>query len=175
MRLKLSRTLGAGAAGAALGYLFDPQNGRRRRHMLRDRALAIGRRGMRRTARQLRYAGSTAIGAGKGAMAGMAHRERHYDDVTLAHKVESEIFRPADAPKGSVSVNVNDGVVELRGQVRTLELIEQLGSATARVEGVRRVENLLHTPGTPPKHAPLSDPEEVRRRARVGAGSNGAG
>jgi hypothetical protein len=37
--------------------------------------------------------------------------------VTLARGVESEIFRPADAPKGKVSVNVAHGVVELRGEV----------------------------------------------------------
>jgi hypothetical protein len=166
--------LGAGAVGAAIEYLCDPQNGRRRRHTLRDRTLAIGRRGMRRTARKMRYAGGTAFGARKGAMAGRAPRDRHYDDVTLAHKVESEIFRPADVPKGAISVNVNDGVVELRGQLSRPEQIDQLGLAAARVEGVKRVENLLHTPGTPPKHSPPSDPEEVRRRAGVTARSDGA-
>ena len=41
------------------------------------------------------------------------------DDNTLKSKVESEIFRDADAPKGSVDVSVANGIVELRGQVRT--------------------------------------------------------
>jgi BON domain len=160
-----ARMLCAGATGAALAYLLDPQGGRRRRHVLRDRTLAVGRRGVRRTTRQLRYAGSTAVGAGKGAMAGLAPHRRDYDDVTLARKVETEIFRPADAPKGSVNVNVHEGVVELRGQVERPEQIDQLGMAASRVEGVQRVDNLLHTPGSPPRHAPSSDPAEVRRRA----------
>ncbi|MGN6189764.1 MAG: BON domain-containing protein [Conexibacter sp.] len=169
MRTRLSRTLGAGAAGAALAYLCDPQNGRRRRHELRDRTLAVGRRGLRRTAREARYVGGAAIGTAKGAVAGVRPHERDYDDVTLAHKVESEIFRPAGAPKGAVSVNVNDGVVELRGQLEQPEQIERLGAAAARVEGVKRVENLLHTPGSPAKHSPPSDPADVRRRAEVAA------
>jgi hypothetical protein len=33
------------ALGAALVYFFDPQNGRRRRNMTRDRALAFFRQG----------------------------------------------------------------------------------------------------------------------------------
>lgn len=169
MRLRLSRTLGAGATGAALAYLCDPQNGRRRRHELRDRTLAIGRRGVRRTAREARYVGGSAVGAARGAVAGIVPHAREYDDVTLAHKVESEIFRPADAPKGSVSVNVNDGVVELRGQLERPEQIERLGAAAARVEGVKRVENLLHVPGSPAGHSPPSAPEDVRRRAEAAA------
>jgi hypothetical protein len=159
------RALGAGLTGAALAYLFDPQSGRRRRHVLRDRALSVGRRGARRTARRVEYAAGTAIGRGKGAVADIASREREYDDATLARKVESEIFRPADAPKGSVSVNVQYGVVELRGAVEPSEQAERLGAAAAAVDGVKRVENLLHTPGSPPKHSPPSSPAEVRERA----------
>jgi hypothetical protein len=34
----------AGAAGLAAGYFFDPESGTRRRHMARDRALALIRR-----------------------------------------------------------------------------------------------------------------------------------
>jgi len=88
-----------------------------------------------------------------------------YDDVTLARKVETEIFRPADAPKGHVDVNAVDGVVELRGEVKHPEDIVALGSAAAKVSGVREVHNLLHTAGSPPKHSPISTPDEVRARA----------
>ena len=56
-----------------------------------------------------------AVGKVKGAASSVTGG-RDYDDATLAHKVETELFRPADAPKGQVSVNVNDGVVELRGE-----------------------------------------------------------
>lgn len=93
------------------------------------------------------------------------HPPRVYDEVTLARKVESEIFRPAGAPKGTVDVNVHDQVVELRGVVARAELITELEQAAAEVEGVARVENLLHMPGEPAKHAPPSTPGEVRARA----------
>jgi osmotically-inducible protein OsmY len=71
------------------------------------------------------------------------------NDPTLARKVESEIFRSAEAPKGRVDVNAEDGVVYLRGEVPDEAAIEALVSATGDVEGVDRVESLLHTPGAP--------------------------
>jgi osmotically-inducible protein OsmY len=71
--------------------------------------------------------------------------DREYDDVTLARKVESEIFRPADAPKDKVSVSVADGVVELRGELDDPKQVEQLGKSAKGVEGVKDVRNLLHT------------------------------
>jgi hypothetical protein len=75
------------------------------------------------------------------------------DDVTLARKVETEIFRDADSPKGAVDVNVQDGVVQLRGELEPPELIEELVEKARKVDGVRGVENLLHAPGTPaPMH-----------------------
>lgn len=111
-----------------------------------------------------RRAAYRAKGALFEATAPVRHRGREYDDVTLARKVESEILRPAGAPKG-ISVNVAYGVVELRGQVEDPDDIEALGAAAAAVEGVKDVHNLLHTAGSPPKHSPPSTPEEVRARA----------
>jgi hypothetical protein len=71
------------------------------------------------------------------------------DDVTLARKVETEVFRAAGSPKGDVDVNVVDGVVYLHGQVRQPEQIREIESRTRRVPEVVAVENLLHLPGTP--------------------------
>jgi osmotically-inducible protein OsmY len=71
------------------------------------------------------------------------------DDVTLTRKVESEIFRDADAPKDRISVNTEHGVVYLRGEVDRPEQIESLVAGAQKVQGVERVENLLHLPGTP--------------------------
>jgi hypothetical protein len=88
---------------------------------------------------------------------GLVERVRHLrqepkvgmDDVTLARKVESEVFRAADSPKGDVDVNVVDGVVYLHGQVRQPEQINEIETRTRRVPEVVGVENLLHLPGTP--------------------------
>jgi osmotically-inducible protein OsmY len=91
-----------------------------------------------------RRVADTAKAAAHGAKSAVTP-DREYDDVTLARKVESEIFRPADAPKDKVSVSVADGVVELRGELDDPEQVEQLGKTAKGVEGVKDVRNLLHT------------------------------
>jgi hypothetical protein len=77
-------------------------------------------------------------------------RARELNDPTLENKVQSEIFRDADAPKGKVSVNVEHGVVFLRGELDSAKQIEELVDAAALVEGVKGVENLLHEPARKP-------------------------
>lgn len=134
------------ALGALLAYFFDPQNGRRRRAMLVDRAGAVARSG----GRQAAHAGTGVSAQAYGVAQQVKHRQeepKDFDDATLADKVRTEIFRDADAPKGDVVVNVQDGIVQLRGEVEP-QLIEDLVAQTRKVQGVRDVENLLHAPGT---------------------------
>jgi BON domain len=71
------------------------------------------------------------------------------DDVTIARKVESIVFRGRKVAKGKVDVNVADGVVWLRGEVKTPNLIKDLEARAREVPEVRGVENLLHLPKTP--------------------------
>ena len=118
-----SKAVGAaGAAGLAAGYFLDPDSGRRRRNVARDRTVGLIRRGARKA------------------------RRDDANDQTLAERVRSEIFQPADAPKESVSVNVENGVVYLRGEVKRPDEIKKLVKDAESVDGVRGVENLLHTP-----------------------------
>ena len=139
--------IGAGLAGA-VAFLADA----RRRNTLRDRVLAFFRRGGRKMARTGRAVGAEAYGVAKKAQH-LREEPKEFDDATLARKVETEIFRDADAPKGSVNVNVQNGVVQLRGEVERPEVIDDLVTKTRKVHGVLDVENLLHTPGTPaPMH-----------------------
>ena len=70
-------------------------------------------------------------------------------DTALARKVESELFRAADAPKAKVDVNAVGRVVTLRGEAKTPELINELEARAAAIPEVQRVENLLHLPKTP--------------------------
>jgi len=118
----MTKALRFAALGAALAYFFDPDSGKRRRKATVKR------------------------------LAGFARRRREgvqgppQDDV-LARKVESEIFRDADVPKGAVDVNAEHGKVVLRGEVDSTELIEELVGKARRVQGVEEVESLLHTPG----------------------------
>ena len=71
------------------------------------------------------------------------------DDVTLTRKVETEIFRDAGSVKSNVNVNVVDGVVWLRGEVKHPDEIAALESQARAIPEVRGVENLLHLPKTP--------------------------
>src|SRR3954471_2676044 len=83
-----------------------------------------------------------------GRMYGMLPRRRAADDVTLLQQVESELFRSHHEAKGRVSVNSANGVVQLRGEVDSPELIDDLVERARSVSGVKDVENLLHTPGS---------------------------
>ncbi len=143
------RILRFAALGAALFYFLDPQNGRRRRALAKDRVPAF----LRGKARHAERLGRTAQSQVYGVTQKVKHRQEEDkpqpDDATLAHKVETEIFRDADVPKGRINVNAENGVVVLRGEVEQSELIRDLEQKTRKVQGVREVENLLHTVGTP--------------------------
>jgi osmotically-inducible protein OsmY len=142
--------LAAAAAGAALAYFLDPSSGRRRRHETRDRGAKLARRGAHRGRRFARHASAEAVGRTRRAARVLPHRDEELDDVTLAHKVESILFRDRDVPKGQINVNAENGVLFLRGQVDRPELVAELEARVRKVRGVRGVENLLHVPGDPP-------------------------
>lgn len=78
----------------------------------------------------------------------LREKPKDFDDATLAQKVQSEIFRAADSPKGTVDVNVANGVVQLRGEVDRPELIDDLARRVRKIQGVRNVESFLHLPHT---------------------------
>jgi len=135
------------AAGYVAGYFTDSSNGARRRHQTRDQAFSKARHARRDAMRQAHYAAGRAQGVVHRVTPAHATGEPA-DDVTLAHKVESEIFRSPDAPKGRVNVNAENGVVFLRGELDDPQWIARLGDEAARVDGVAAVRNLLHTPAT---------------------------
>jgi osmotically-inducible protein OsmY len=141
-RSRASAVAGA-ATGAAGMYFLDPEQGKGRRHVARDRARKVLRRAGRETVRQARHA----EGKLHEARSHGAEAKPQPDDMTLEHKVESEIFRDPDAPKSSVNVNAENGVVYLRGEVPSREQIDGLVAATRAVNGVQDVRNLLHVPG----------------------------
>jgi hypothetical protein len=83
------------------------------------------------------------------------------DDVTLARKVETEVFRLRDAPKRSVVVTVVDGVVELRGEVKRPAHVNTIEARVRAIPEVKGVENLLHLAKTP---APTRTDTPARQR-----------
>jgi hypothetical protein len=143
------RSLGTGVAlGAALALFLDPVSGRRRRKVGADRVAGLVRSTWRRTGRALRLVQAHAYGTRK-RLEHLEEAPKELDDVTLAHKIETEIFRDPEVPKGQINVNVQEGVAQLRGEVPTPDMLEALIEKTRKVQGVRDVESLLHLPGTP--------------------------
>jgi len=144
----MRRVLGLVGLGAALTYFFDPQQGRRRRAMTRDRVAAFFRRRVRQGERLGRTASAEAEGVVQKAKHLQEEPKPQPDDVTLTRKVETEIFRDAEVPKGQINVNAENGKIYLRGEVGQPELIKDLEKRARKVQGVQEVENLLHLPGT---------------------------
>jgi osmotically-inducible protein OsmY len=135
------------AIGAAAAWFLDPNDGARRRSIARDKAMKYASQGKEQAAAKATYAAGTIKGKATAAAPGTSREPagERLNDPALQAKVESEIFREADAPKGKVSVNVEDGIVFLRGELDDQATIEGLREAAAKVDGVRGVENLLHT------------------------------
>ena len=88
------------ALGALLEYFLDPGAGRRRRHSARDRVLSKLRRGERRAVIRARRAESRTVGIVRRTLNARHASKPPADDVALAHKVESELFRRARVSKG---------------------------------------------------------------------------
>jgi hypothetical protein len=137
----------AAVLGGLAAYFFDPETGRRRRAVTADRARAVVRRGGSRGERVGRAVGAKAYGMSQ-RVKHRAERPKDYDDATLARKVETELFRPAGVPKGKIAVNAADGVVQLRGEADSAQMINDLVERARSIQGVRDVENLLHLPNT---------------------------
>jgi len=144
------RVVATGVIGVAGAYFLDPQSGKRRRDVATDKLGKWMRRGKRETERKASYASGVAAGAAAKASSSTEREpaETRLNDPALARKVETEIFGDADPDtRGAVSVNAENGVIYLRGELGDEAKIAALATKAERVEGVRQVENLLHTPG----------------------------
>ncbi len=150
----------AGVAGAAVAFFADPQRGRARRRQAIDQVGGRLRRswnGVGRLREQLIAGGSgvwrkathdpgLVIGARIGRR--RSGEKDAVDDATLTSRVETEIFRQSSVPKGRVNVNVERGVVVLRGELADSNEINALETAARRVPGVLAVRNQVHLGGT---------------------------
>ncbi|MDQ3533877.1 MAG: BON domain-containing protein [Actinomycetota bacterium] len=134
-----------GAIGGALMYLFDPHLGRTRRAKLQDQLGGLLRQGEREAGRKTEYA--------RGQAEGLRHlvssESPPENDPALTAKVESEVLSRWKYPKGQISINSTDGIVELRGVCETPDQISELEQEVRKVTGVVDVHNYLHLPNTP--------------------------
>jgi osmotically-inducible protein OsmY len=138
------------AAGFAAAWFLDPNDGTRRRNVVRDKAMKYARKGKEEAVRKADYAAGQAKGmASTATPSPRDDAAERLNDPALARKVESEVFRDDELEKGSVSVNAEYGVVYLRGEVPSADAMEELIKRVRSVDGVRAVENLTHLPGEP--------------------------
>ena len=86
------------------------------------------------------------------------------DDVAITRKVETNIFRGGGVPKGKIDVNTVEGVVWLRGEAKSPQMIKRLEREARAIPEVRRVENLLHLPKTPAPTRTDSPPSQRKTR-----------
>src|SRR4051795_1665813 len=116
---------------------------------LLNRTFDTVRGGIGQAAKLGRGATSQGMALGKKVANRNPEPKQDMDDVTLARKVETAIFRPQGAPKGKVDVNAVEGVIWLRGEVKNQAQIEKIETQVRAIPEVRGVENLLHLPKTP--------------------------
>jgi hypothetical protein len=137
------RTLKAFVIGAGTAYFLDPRQGRRRRHLLRDRFLALARRGHRLLVKKARFAGGHARGLAAQVLPHDHGADRPTDSATVVQRIRSDAFREAGVSTKDVDVRVDDGVATLHGNVPSDEAADVLVSRVAEMPGVRDVAAML--------------------------------
>jgi osmotically-inducible protein OsmY len=140
------------AIGAAAVWFLDPNDGARRRRVLQDMVQSSARPGAEHVATDAAWpADAVEEKVPAAPTARLEPPAEPLSDPALEAKVQREVFREGGVPRERVALNVEDGVVYLRGEVEDESVIDSMGQAARKVDGVRGVENLLHTPGAPSK------------------------
>src|SRR5438067_2555723 len=114
-----SMLIGVGL-GAAVAYLFDPVSGRGRRTRLRDRAKAKARRAQREAERKEQYLRNAAQGL-RSQLKSPGPDDRNPDDLKLEDRIRSTVFGRPDIRDDRLVLEVEHGVVILRGEVDSEE------------------------------------------------------
>ena len=135
---KKAALMGVGV-GAALMYFLDPDRGKRRRALVRDKVEAAGNKAELYAEKMGRDIRNRAYGMVEETKA-LFKQEDVTDDV-LVDRVRAKLGRYA-IDMGAVDVRANDGTVTLTGTVPAAELATVL-RATKYVRGVKAVDNQL--------------------------------
>jgi osmotically-inducible protein OsmY len=129
--------IGGAGLGAALMYIFDPDRGKRRRALIRDKVEAAGNK-LSDTADKLqRDLRNRAYGVVAEAKSIFRHDE--VSDDVLADRVRSRLGR-IPVHIGAFDISAKDGVVTLRGEILADELPRVLRAARF-VRGVKEIDN----------------------------------
>jgi osmotically-inducible protein OsmY len=151
----LAGLLGA-AGGAVASLLLDPDRGRARRARLVDQGAATVRQAVRSGERAVNQVRSAVQGRMAAVRAEHTPSARPIDDATLTDRVRSIVFRDDGIPKGDLNVNVERGIVVLRGEVPDEEMRARIVSEVEAIDGVWSVRDLLHLTGEPASTVPAA-------------------
>jgi osmotically-inducible protein OsmY len=129
--------------GAGLAYYLDPQNGKRRRRVLVDRAASAARRIGRLVGKKARYA----EGRGRGVAAEVAGKLTSEpvatDDATVLQRIRSDALRDVGLTTKEIDVEVLDGVATVEGTVDSTALGDDLVARVRAVPGVKDVDSRI--------------------------------
>jgi hypothetical protein len=133
----IARIAAAFAAGAALMYYFDPQGGRRRRALARDRGVAAGHDAQRLVRSKTRRAADRTRGALARARAALSNAP--VSDDQLRDRIRARLGHLVEHP-GQLNVDVQNGFVVLRGHAE-IDEIEELSTTLPTTPCMVGVDN----------------------------------
>jgi hypothetical protein len=136
--------VGGFGLGAALMYIFDPDRGKRRRAVIRDKVEAAGNRLSDTADKMQRDLRNRAYGVVAEAKSIFRHDE--VTDDVLVDRVRSRLGR-IPVHIGAFDLSAKDGAVTLRGQIFADELPRVLRAARF-VRGVKEIDNQFEVHGT---------------------------
>lgn len=137
------------AAGALAMYLMDPNTGRRRRAMIRDRGASLGHDADHYVRGKVKRAAHRLKGVAARGRASLSTQP--LDDDRLHDRIRARLGRVVGHPH-DVEVHVHDGWVQLKGSVAEEEFDELL-RVVSSMHGVRNLESLLRTTSSPSQPA----------------------
>jgi hypothetical protein len=134
--IRILGMLGVAATGATLMYFFDPDRGRRRRALVRDKAISLANHEKEIVSVMARDLSNRAQGIKHKA----THlRDDHPSDEILEARVRSAMGRSTSSPS-AVIVSASEGHVTLSGDILAHEA-QALIACVRKVRGVKDVSN----------------------------------
>jgi hypothetical protein len=145
------RLLGGAGIGAALMYFLDPQQGRRRRALVRDQMIHLSHEARDAADVVARDAANRAGGVWSEARALVSGRTQ--DDRILAERIRSHLGRCVSHPR-AITVVADNGTATVSGPILAEE-VDELIATVKGVAGVKEVINRLEVHDSPGQHTSL--------------------
>src|SRR5579859_7190057 len=163
-----TKTMGAATVGGLLAYFLDPDTGKRRRALMKDRSVSFVKDADRAIGKASRDLSNRARGAVADARSRLSLRD--VSDEVLVEQVRARLGRVCSFPH-LVEVSARDGVIRLRGGALESEH-DNFISAISSLRHVSSVRNELKTYKSPQDIAGIH--EGTIRRKEPAAGSTPA-